>query len=170
MAIMRFTQIRDKSGAGSRHKNEGTGMSLHYKVVAETLIDASAERVWAILTDFAGYDDWNPMLTEMSGKPEVGSDLRFIVTDAKGSRRRMGGKVHEVIPGRRLEWRGGNPVTFIGHHFFELHPVGETTRFIHGEVYFGLGPLFLRPVLNARAAPLYPALNEALKARAEAQE
>lgn len=135
---------------------------------AEVHIGAPPAVVWALLTDFAGYDAWNPMLTEMEGEPIPGARLRFTVTDAQGGRRRMGGVIHEATPERRLEWRGGSPLTFVGHHYFELEPAGEGTRFIHGERYAGLAPLLLKPVLDARAAPLYPALAEALKQRAEA--
>lgn len=144
-------------------------MGWQYKVVAEIRIEAAPVRVWEILTDFARYDEWNPMLTEMSGAAEVGNRLRFTVTDARGARRRMGGVVHEAFPARRLEWRGGTVLTFRGHHFFELEPDGEGTLLRHGEAMWGIGPLLLRRVLKARAAPLYPALNEALKRYIEKQ-
>ena len=34
---------------------------------SEIEIDASAERVWGILTDFASYPEWNPFIRRISG-------------------------------------------------------------------------------------------------------
>ena len=138
-----------------------------YHVEADILIDAAPDEVWRVLTDFPGYDAWNPMITEVEGAPEKGCALSFTVTDALGSRKRMGSRVHEIVSGKRLEWRGGSPLTFIGHHYYELEPEGEGTRFRHGERYFGLAPMLLKRILDARAAPLYPRLNEALKRHLE---
>ena len=39
---------------------------------SEVLIDASPAEVWAILTDFSGYHEWNPFLVEASGVPREG--------------------------------------------------------------------------------------------------
>jgi uncharacterized protein YndB with AHSA1/START domain len=34
---------------------------------AEIEIDAHAERVWQVLTDFRTYAEWNPFMTQASG-------------------------------------------------------------------------------------------------------
>ena len=39
--------------------------SLH----SEIMIDASARRVWAILTDFEAYPTWNPFIRRIAGQP-----------------------------------------------------------------------------------------------------
>lgn len=107
------------------------------------------------------------MLSEMTGNIQPGADLRFTVTDAEGERRSMGGRLFEVTPGSRLEWRGGSVFTFIGHHYFELAGLGEETKVTHGETFYGLAPLLLRHVLDRKAAPLYASLNRSLKTRVE---
>src|SRR5919206_3637792 len=38
-------------------------------------IDAPAERVWHLLTDFASYPQWNPFIRSISGEPRVGERL-----------------------------------------------------------------------------------------------
>jgi uncharacterized protein YndB with AHSA1/START domain len=39
-------------------------------------INASAERVWQLLTDFASYPQWNPFIRRISGEPATGERLK----------------------------------------------------------------------------------------------
>jgi uncharacterized protein YndB with AHSA1/START domain len=41
----------------------------------EIEIDAPAERVWRLLTDFASYPRWNPFIRTISGRPIPGERL-----------------------------------------------------------------------------------------------
>jgi uncharacterized protein YndB with AHSA1/START domain len=43
---------------------------------SEIQIDAPAERVWELLTDFASYPQWNPFIRNISGQPATGERLR----------------------------------------------------------------------------------------------
>ena len=40
-------------------------------------IHASPERVWAVLTDFAAYRDWNPFITSAAGSLQPGERLEL---------------------------------------------------------------------------------------------
>jgi hypothetical protein len=44
-------------------------------VQTEIEINASTSRVWAILTDFARYYEWNPFVTEAEGELRRGQEL-----------------------------------------------------------------------------------------------
>jgi uncharacterized protein YndB with AHSA1/START domain len=39
----------------------------------EIEINGPAERVWAVLTDFASYPEWNPFIRQVSGELNIGA-------------------------------------------------------------------------------------------------
>jgi uncharacterized protein YndB with AHSA1/START domain len=45
------------------------------KIRRDVGINASAERVWSILTDFSAFAQWNPFIREIGGEPKVGARL-----------------------------------------------------------------------------------------------
>ena len=49
------------------------------EVYSEIQIKASASVVWGILTDFEKFGEWNPFITEISGKLKEGSELRVFM-------------------------------------------------------------------------------------------
>jgi len=51
-----------------------------------TAIDvaASPAAVWRVLTDFAAYPEWNPLIRQLVGEPSVGSRLEVTVQPAGG--------------------------------------------------------------------------------------
>jgi len=46
------------------------------EVFSEIEIQATADRVWQVLTDFARYPEWNPFIRRISGEPKEGTRLR----------------------------------------------------------------------------------------------
>src|SRR5918995_1730672 len=44
---------------------------------AEVEVQASPERVWEVLTDFAAYPDWNPFIVQAGGRAAPGSRLEL---------------------------------------------------------------------------------------------
>jgi uncharacterized protein YndB with AHSA1/START domain len=53
---------------------------------SEIVIDASPERVWDVLTDFATYPQWNPFIRRISGELGVGGrlEVRLEPPDSRG--------------------------------------------------------------------------------------
>ncbi len=49
-------------------------MSNH-QLQTEIEINAGSDRVWAILTDFAAYPEWNPFIRFIRGVPGKGARL-----------------------------------------------------------------------------------------------
>ena len=50
----------------------------------EILINSSAENVWAIITDFENFPNWNPFIKTASGKIKVGARLKFFIQPLGG--------------------------------------------------------------------------------------
>jgi hypothetical protein len=128
-------------------------------------IDATPERIWALLTDFAHMPDWNPFIRSIAGSPAKGSRLAVeIALPGKGP---MRFKPVVVVsqPGRELCWlaRLLLPGVFDGEHYFRIEPIGaDRIRFIHGERFSGI----IGGIISA-AEHGYTAMNRALKQRAE---
>ncbi len=77
-----------------------TGSLLGYAAVD---IDAPAERVWAALTDFARYGEWNPFTPKIEAEARVGAKVTLHVD--MGFRKFVErGEVVEVEPGRLIRW------------------------------------------------------------------
>lgn len=132
-------------------------------------IEAPAERVWAILTDFGAYAQWNPFLEQASGSAVVGSRLtiRFHPPGSRATTLRP--SVLSADPGRELIWRGRVllPGLLDAVHRLTIKPEElSRVRFTQHETFSGLLlPLFGGTLRNGERG--IAAMNQALKARAE---
>lgn len=135
----------------------------------QILIQASPEKVWGVLTDFASYPRWNPFIVSIEGRAEWSERLRVHI-QAGGERHHFKPVVLQATAPTRLRWLGrvGFPGVFDGEHSFELRPEGAATRLLQTESFQG----FLVPLLWRKVGPMtragFEAMNRALKARAEA--
>jgi hypothetical protein len=133
-------------------------------------IDATPERVWAVLTDFDSYPDWNPFIRRARGKAEVGAKLENRLEPPGGRAMTFKPTVLVAEPARELRWLGRLllPRLFDGEHIFRLEPLeGGRTRFVQAERFRGvLVPLFGKTLEQTRRG--FEAMNEALRRRAEA--
>ena len=134
-------------------------------------INASVERVWQLLTDFASYPQWNPFIRRISGEPSTGErlEVRLEPPDSRGITLRP--KVLDAEPNHQLRWLGHLFVAglFDGEHSFVIQPLGENrVRFVQREAFSGLlVPLFARSLDNSTLRG-FEEMNRALKERAEA--
>ena len=141
------------------------------RIVEHTVdIPASPATVWQILTETDRYDEWNPFMTELSGRLAVGE--RVAVTIRPG-RRSMTFRptVLALEDGTLLRWRGRAGVrgVFDGEH--ELRLQADTdggTRFVQREVFTGLLVPFVRGILDDTQTG-FGAMNAALRDRAVAR-
>jgi hypothetical protein len=136
----------------------------------EIEIDAPAERVWRLLTDFASYPRWNPFIRTISGRPIPGERLEVRLEPPGGRGMTFKPEVLEAEPERTLRWLGHLmvPGLFDGEHSFTIEPLAEDrVRFVQREAFKGLlVPLFTRG-LEANTRRGFEQMNGALKERAE---
>jgi len=136
----------------------------------EIEIQASAGRVWQILTDFANFPNWNPFIRLAKGEPRIGAQLEVFMkpSGAKGMTFRP--LVLKAEPNRELRWLGHLlvPGLFDGEHIFTIEPLGANrVRFVQREIFTGLlVPLFMR-WLHTETLRGFEEMNHALKIRAE---
>jgi hypothetical protein len=136
----------------------------------EVEIDAPPERVWAVLTDFAAYHEWNPFITQISGPLRENAQLNVHISVPEGSEFKMKPTLRRCEPNAELSWLGHLFIKglFDGEHFFRLQPLdGGRTRFVHGENFGGILVRFFGGTLT-KTARGFVYMNQALKQRVEA--
>ena len=137
---------------------------------SEVTIDAPAERVWELLTDFASFPDWNPFMLRASGELAVGENLVVYLKPPGAMGMSFKPRVVKVDPNRELRWLGHLviPGIFDGEHIFEIDPIGDAScRLVHREEFRGvLVPLMLA-MIGKPTERGFKEMNQALKARAE---
>lgn len=127
-------------------------------------IDASAKQVWDVVTDFASYESWNPLLSNVEGQLVVGGKLRVHTTFAPTA---LPATVKVVKEPHQLEWEDHVPLNLLTPVFsISLLSLAENrTRVVIQESF--TGPLL--PVAGRRLAKKMPPRYEAM-AQALAQE
>ncbi len=113
--------------------------------VART-INAPVEKVWALLTDAAGYTTWNPTIVSLEGNIAVGERISLVST--VNPKRAFKLNVVEMSP-QKMVWSDGMPLgLFKGERTFTVTPAtGGGTEFSMREVYSGfLAPLITKTI------------------------
>jgi len=118
-----------------------------YSIQTSADIDASPAEVWAVLTDYAAYPEWNPTQDGLDGASVV-----------------------ESVPQKSLRWETTTGVVgiFDGERTFTLEPLaGGATRFTQSELFRGIVVPFVGASLRDETAPGFHAMNAALRERVE---
>jgi hypothetical protein len=134
----------------------------------ETEIDAPPAAVWAVLTDFAAYPEWNPFITEASGTLAVGEVLTVHMVPGEGRAQTFTPEVRAVRENAELVWLGALRWSwlFSAEHRFTLSSVGGATRLVQSEVFRGVLVPLLRSTIDQTEKD-FRSLNAALKDRVE---
>jgi hypothetical protein len=144
-------------------------MALDMKEFAvKASIRATPERIWALLTDGAGYVRWNNTVQKVEGKIALGEQVTLYPKINPG--RAFPVKVAEFQSPRRMMWTSGMPLgLFKGERTFVLTPSANgEVEFSMREAYTGL----MAPLISRSIPDLKPAFDEFasdLKRAAEAK-
>ncbi len=140
------------------------------ELATEIEIQAPAERIWRLLTDFASFPQWNPFIRRASGEPTVGARLKVYIQPSGASGMTFRPIVLKSEPGRELRWLGRFliPGLFDGEHIFVIEPLeANRVRFVQREVFTGLLVPFLTHGLDTDTRRGFEEMNRSLKAQAE---
>jgi hypothetical protein len=139
------------------------------EIRTEIEIDASAERVWDVLTDVAAYDEWNPFIKLLEGELREGSRLRATIAPPGGRATTFTPSVIDLQPRRRVVWLGhlGVRWVFDGEHIHEIEELGRgRTRYVQRERFTGALVPFVGGMLR-KTEEGFRRMNAELKERAE---
>ena len=140
------------------------------EIITDIEIDGSPEAVWAVLTDFEAYPEWNPAM-EIDGDAVEGDRLE--VTMDYENMRKMTFNPRVLVSDRptELRWQGRLFVSglYDGEHRFELTPLddGERTRLTQAETFRGVLVGFINRRIGDDVEAGFNQVNEALKRRVE---
>lgn len=139
------------------------------EIRTEIEINASAERVWEILSDFESFSHWNPFVTKVEGKPIIDEKLKIDVQIPDGSLQKFTPIVLKADENKELSWTGTLPLNlFRGEHFYIIESLNENKiRFVHGEYFSGWLVRIIWFLQGEKIKRGYKLMNEALKKRAE---
>ncbi|MBI1306981.1 MAG: SRPBCC domain-containing protein [Bacteroidetes bacterium] len=139
------------------------------KLQTEIAINAPAETVWSVLTDFEKFGEWNPFIKSITGDKFTGGKLTATLQPAGSNGMKFKPAILRYEENRELRWKGNLLVggIFDGEHFFILEKVSDSsTRFIHGEIFTGILVPFVGAMLT-KTKQGFEMMNEALKLRCE---
>lgn len=132
----------------------------------EIVIAASAERVWALLTNAQDFSRWNSTVTKIEGEIAEGQKLKITVPSAPGQTFKP--KVSGLEPNRAMTWSDGMAPMFKGVRTFALSDAGGgRTKFAMREVFSGL----MLPMIKGSLpdfGPIFETYAQDLKRAAEA--
>lgn len=132
---------------------------------AASTINASPDKVWAVLTDGEQFPNWDSGIDKVEGKIAPGATIKLFVKVNPG--RAFPLKVTEFAPPRRMVFTGGMPLgLFKGVRTYTLEAGAGGTQFHMREEYTGplLGMIWGSiPDLN----PPFQQFARGLKARVE---
>ena len=140
------------------------------ELYTEIEINASAESVWRLLTDFEAYPQWNPFIRSIEGKPEPNSKLKIFIQPSGTSGMKFSPTVLKAEKPKELRWLGSLWIrgVFDGEHILIIEPLAENrVRFVQREEFSGLLVPFFWSSLDTDTRRGFNEMNAALKERAE---
>jgi hypothetical protein len=136
----------------------------------EIEINASADRVWQLLTDFASFPQWNPFIQQVSGELKRGAQLVVHIQPSGAHATTIRPTVLKAEPNRELRWmkRWLMPGLLDAEHSFTILPLdANRVRFTQREIFTGLFSSFSAYRRNTDTRRGFREMAKALKLRAE---
>ena len=136
----------------------------------ELEINASAERVWQLLTDFASFPQWNPFIQRVRGELKRGAQLVVYIQPSGAQATTIRPTVLKAEPNRELCWQKQwlVPGLLDAKHSFTIEPLdANRVRFTQREIFTGLFSSLPARRRNTDTRRGFREMAKALKLRAE---
>jgi len=125
--------------------------------------------VWAVISDFAAYPEWNPFIRRARGELREGARLEVQIEPPQARATTFKPTVRSVEPNRELRWLGRLlvPGIFDGEHSLSIEPLdGNRSRFVQSERFSGILVGLAKGTLQ-KTGHGFEQMNAALKDRVE---
>ncbi|WP_017327313.1 SRPBCC domain-containing protein [Synechococcus sp. PCC 7336] len=133
----------------------------------EIAINASAERVWRVLTDFSAYPEWNPLVGWLEGDLRPEGRIQMFI---KPLDRSFHATLKRFQENREMTWVGVRFASWFlsGEHYYRLEITSSnSTQLLHGECFRGAGSGFIRKPMLQKMEDAFIQHNQLLKERVE---
>jgi hypothetical protein len=125
--------------------------------------------VWAVISDFAAYPEWNPFIRRARGELREGARLEVQIEPPQARATTFKPTVRSVEPNRELRWLGRLlvPGIFDGEHSLSIEPLDSNrSRFVQSERFSGILVGLAKGTLQ-KTDTGFEQMNAALKDRVE---
>lgn len=134
-------------------------------------VQAPADAIWEIVHDLGRWSEWNPTYPQAAGEVRIGNILTLTLALPGQPNQDLKAKVLDWVPNEQLHWQlsmmGGLIRTL---RYIEITPLTEVACIVdNGEIFGGLMGPSLGKRMGRTVRRGFEAMNEALKARAEAE-
>ncbi|WP_293677303.1 SRPBCC domain-containing protein [uncultured Phenylobacterium sp.] len=134
-------------------------------------VQAPAELIWDIVRDLSRWHEWNPTYPQASGEVRIGETVTVTLALPGQPPQELKPRILDWVPNEQLHWElkmmGGLIKTL---RYVEIQALGEAASIVdNGEIFGGLMGRSLGRRVGRSVRQGFKAMNEALKARAEAQ-
>ena len=140
---------------------------MAYRTQIRLGVKAPPAAVWAAMSEFDRWAEWNPYYVEANGRMAIGAELELI-RELNGRREALTTVLVDWVPGEQLVWRRVIGPFARASAYIEIEGLTSTASILTvGEIFDGL---IGQHVSKARRRALragMTALGEALKTRAE---
>jgi len=140
------------------------------EIITDIEINASAGRVWELITDFQSFPVWNPLMLKISGDPVEGEKLKILVHLFLSTDMTVTPVIIRVRPEKELTWAGGAPIPGLldGEHGLIIEPLHRgRVRLIQRELWTGLMVPVFMAWLGSEIRRGFEKMNEEVRVLAE---
>ena len=137
------------------------------EIKTEIEISAPPEKVWEVLTNIDGWQNWSPIIKKSSGKVVLGSKLDITMEGKEEGKDgpQYNPKITQVEDNKLIRWRAHMMAGFIftNDKVLELEATPNGTRLVHKELFSGLlAPIFCGQ-MEKGVPPMLNRMNQSLK-------
>ena len=140
------------------------------QVITEIEISAPPEKVWAILTNFNHWIEWNTTITKASGETAINAQLNITMSNEKGKDSNAYSPIITQLEApKRLRWQAKMMANFLfkNEKLVELEATETGTKMMHTEFFSGLMVKAFWGKMKDGVPLIMNKMNQDLKAAAE---